>query len=286
MTFEAPPPQMKRADAERLFNAINNGTPKQAAAARSEVCLRVERLVWWVAYKYKDYGVPLEDLVQEGQLGVLTAIDKFEYKRGHMFSTYAVHWIRAKVQRAAERQGRIVPLPTAVTNHIRMVSKFQRAFEDEHRRMPTLDEIVEGTNLCKESVRFALKRKAYELSLDEPVYQGEDGERSSMVDNMRTADPFQVNEEQREADARAEAERVLDLLDDARERLIVEARNGIGVPDVQTLEELAKRLGISKERVRQIENVAMAKLIERGGQLPVRLQLNTPLTNEDVRAIL
>ena len=213
------------------------------------------RFVVSVAKQYQNQGLSLPDLINEGNLGLMKAAEKFDETRGFKFISYAVWWIRQAILQAIAEQSRIVRLPL---NQIGSVSKINRElnrFEQENERRPSPAEIAERTDLPQEKVDEALNSNTRHVSMDAPFA---DDEGSSLLDvlvndNSPMADRELVNDS-----LKAEINQTLKVLSD-RERQIVEAFFGINQPDM-TLEEIGSRFGLTRERVRQIKEKAIRKL--------------------------
>ena len=212
------------------------------------------RLVVSVAKRYRHTSLSLLDLVQEGNLGLLKAVDRFEYRRGFKFSTYATWWIRQGITRSIAQTGRTIRLPAHTIESINRVYAAQRALTRELERQPTLPELAARTGMSIKQVRHALHAETPIVSLDAPV--GESTPLGAIV-----AAPAVESPETRivDGDLHAALFRSLGVLPD-RQRFVIERRFGLGNARMHTLEELAGELGISRERVRQIEQQALVRL--------------------------
>jgi RNA polymerase primary sigma factor len=218
------------------------------------------RLVLLFARKYLGRGIPLLDLVQEGNLGLMRAADKFDHRRGFRFNTYAAWWIRQALQRAL--LDRTLRLPVHVADDRRRVGKVRAVFSAQNRREPTSEEIAQLTGLARERIDNILNLPAQPASLDAPI--GEDGD-ASLVDLVagKEAAPDEA------ASLRALGADLQDLLEGLtpREQQVLRMRFGMGKEREHTLEEVGKELSLTRERIRQIERAALAKLRARSDRL-------------------
>jgi RNA polymerase primary sigma factor len=215
------------------------------------------RLVVSVAKRYRHAELSFLDLVQEGNLGLIRAVDKFQYRRGFKFSTYAVWWIRQAISRAIVDTGRTIRLPAHMIDALKRVTVARRALETELGRDPTVTELAARTGIAADKVMLVLKSAPPVVSLDAPV--GEDIVFGEFVpdDGVLSPEAPILNE-----DVEARARLALRSLGD-RERQVLELRFGIGNSRPHTLKEVGDRLGVSRERVRQIEKIALARLRRR-----------------------
>jgi len=235
----------------RLERAIDRGK-----AAREHLIEANTRLVVSIAKKYMGRGVPFLDLIQEGNLGLMKAVEKFDYRRGYRFSTYATWWIRQTVTRAIADQGRTIRVPVHMSDRIRRLYKTARHLEQERGRKPTPEEIAEELKLEPRKVRWMLRVSWRPLSLERPVGEEEDNELGNFIEDDTTPTPTQSAYEHL---LKEKVEEVLTTLT-PREARILRLRFGLQDGRSYTLEEVGQKFGLTRERIRQIEGKALRRL--------------------------
>ena len=213
------------------------------------------RFVVSVAKQYQNQGLSLPDLINEGNIGLLKAAEKFDETRGFKFISYAVWWIRQSILQAIAEQGRVVRLPLNQVGSVNRINKVLSKFEQENERRPSVDEIADKTDLPHEKIEDVLKVNTRQVSVDAPMA---DGDGTSMIDFMQSDSDTSTDEELLKESLRAEIASALSVLND-RERNVIEAFYGINQPEC-TMEEIGKKYGLTRERVRQIREKAIRRL--------------------------
>ena len=213
------------------------------------------RFVVSVAKQYQNKGLSLPDLINEGNLGLIKAAEKFDETRGFKFISYAVWWIRQSILQAIAEQSRIVRLPLNQVGSVNKINKIANRFEQEHERRPSADEIGDFVDLPEEKIEDALKVNTRHVSMDAPFA---DGEENSLLDILPNNDSTDTDFELVMESLRNEINRALLTLNE-RERHIIEAFFGINQPEM-TLEEIGEKFGLTRERVRQIKEKAIRRL--------------------------
>lgn len=213
------------------------------------------RFVVSVAKQYQNQGLTLPDLINEGNVGLIKAAEKFDETRGFKFISYAVWWIRQSILQAIAEQSRIVRLPLNQVGSVNKINRVLSKFEQEHERRPSLEEISEKVDLPEEKIDDALKVNSRHVSVDAPFVEGED---NSLLDIMVNDDAPMADKSLVMESLRAEINTVLQCLNE-RERNVIEAFFGINQQEM-TLDEIGTKYGLTRERVRQIKEKAIRRL--------------------------
>ncbi|HEY0386874.1 MAG TPA: sigma-70 family RNA polymerase sigma factor [Gaiellales bacterium] len=244
-----------------LAKALEHGDER----ARQRLIESNLRLVVSVARRYSGRGLSFLDLIQEGNLGLMKAVERYDWRLGHRFSTYATWWIRQSVTRALADQGRTIRVPAQVVDTINRMARIERQLTQKLGRAPSTDELAEAMELKPEKVEHLRRVSQEPVSLAAPV--GEDfTELGELIEDERLMKP---------GDDMAEAQRdtrVAELVETLpyRERMILELRYGLGGGQQHTLEEVGRRFGVTRERVRQIETRTLRRLAAAGEHADLR----------------
>ena len=213
------------------------------------------RFVVSVAKQYQNQGLSLPDLINEGNLGLIKAAEKFDETRGFKFISYAVWWIRQSILQAIAEQSRIVRLPLNQVGSVNKINRILSKFEQENERRPSVDEISEQIDLPEDKVGEAMLANTRHVSVDAPCVDGED---NSLLDVLVNDDAPMADRQLVAESLRSEISNVLKTLNE-RERCVIRAFYGIGEPEM-TLEEIGNKYGLTRERVRQIKEKAIRRL--------------------------
>jgi len=254
--------------ARRELDRSNGSTPEDlrreleiaiedGVLAREHLIKANTRLVVSIAKRYMGRGVPFLDLIQEGNLGLMKAVEKYEYQRGFRFSTYATWWIRQTITRSIADQGRTIRVPVHMVDRIRQLYKTTHELEQKLGRAPTNDELAEVLAVPVDKVEWMLRVSWLPLSLESPINEDEeDSELGQFIEDQQTPTPIQS------AYAKLLREKIEEVLDSLppREARILRLRFGLENGHSYTLEEVGDKFGLTRERIRQIESKALRRL--------------------------
>ena len=249
-------PLVDKKEESDLAKDIHSADPARHEAARNTLIKANLRLVVKIAHDFKGLGLPLLDLISEGNIGLMRAVEKFDPAKGAKFSSYAAWWIKQSMRRALANQSRTIRIPVQSAGKINKIKTVRMRLAEELGREPSDAEIAEHLDFSERTVSGLRLADLRTISLHDPIQQGEEGEFQDIIPDRHAMTPDQII-----GDIES-VFRLMDLLDklDERERKILEMRFGLRGGKTLTLEEVSQQIGRTRERVRQIQNQALAKL--------------------------
>jgi RNA polymerase primary sigma factor len=229
---------------------------QQGKTAREHLGRANTRLVVSIAKRYMGQGLPFPDLIQEGNVGLMRAVDKYDYQRGNRFSTYATWWIRQAITRALAQKTRTIRIPLHLTERIRQMYRIAQNMEQENGRRPTAEEIADEMEIPVENVRNMMDASQHAIALERPVGEDGDTEFGDFLEDQDTPSPADS------ATHHILQETIEEVLSELspRQSHILRLRFGLGGGESHTLEEIAIKFGLSRERIRQLEKEALRRL--------------------------
>jgi RNA polymerase primary sigma factor len=236
----------------KLAAQIKRGNKK----AREKMIKANLRLVVKIAHDFSNYGLPLLDLVSEGNIGLMKAVERFDPKKGGKLSTYASWWIKQSIKRALANQSKTIRLPVHLVDKIGKIRRVAAQMTEELGREPSNEELAEELGLATAKVAHLKNVAVRPASLDAKINADDDTAFGDLVSDERAEDPFATL---RDKDLREEVGDLLDVLD-PRERKIISFRFGLGGGKERTLEEVGRKFGVTRERIRQLQNIALQKM--------------------------
>ncbi|HEY8901581.1 MAG TPA: RNA polymerase sigma factor RpoD/SigA [Chthoniobacterales bacterium] len=226
------------------------------AQARAHMVRANLRLVVKIARDYQGLGLPLLDLISEGNIGLMKAVERFDPKKGGKLSTYAAWWIKQSIKRALANQSKTIRLPVHLVDKISKIRRVAVQMSEELGREPTDDELAEEIGMLASKVSQLKTAAIRPASLDAPIGDDDSTEFGEIVGDEEAQDPFELL---RDKDLRDEVGDLLDVLDE-RERKIINSRFGLDGGKPKTLEEVGEKFGVTRERIRQLQNIALGKM--------------------------
>ncbi|MEN8694427.1 MAG: sigma-70 family RNA polymerase sigma factor [Akkermansiaceae bacterium] len=225
-------------------------------SAREHMIKANLRLVVKIARDYSNYGVPMADLISEGNIGLMKAVEKFDPEKGGKLSTYAAWWIKQSIKRALANQSKTIRLPVHLVDKLAKVRRITAMLTEELGREPSDDELVEELGIPRKKLALLKRASMRPTSLDAPMGDEDSSSYSDIIGDERAVDPFAALENKND---HGELEDLLTLLDE-RESEIIDSRFGLSGKKAMTLEEISRNFGVSRERIRQLQNIALGKM--------------------------
>lgn len=235
-----------------LADRIKQGDKK----ARSHMIRANLRLVVKIAQDYANYGLPLADLISEGNIGLMKAVERFDPSKGGKLSTYGSWWIKQSIKRALANQSKTIRLPIHMVDKIARMRRISSMLAEELGREPSQDELAEELGIPRRKLALLESASMRPSSLNAPIHEDESSEVSDIIGDEKAINPADALESK---NMHSEIDELLDLLDE-REHRIIDARFGLGGTTPMTLEEVGVEFGVTRERIRQVQNIALDKM--------------------------
>ena len=214
------------------------------------------RLVVKIAQDYLNYGLPLQDLISEGNIGLMKAVERFDPAKGGKLSTYGSWWIKQSIKRALANQSKTIRLPVHMVDKIAKLRRITRMLTEASGREPTDEELCEETGISRKKLTMLKRAAQRPTSLDAPVGDDESSSYSEIIGDERAVNPLDALSDK---NMHGELDDLLEVLDE-RESKIIDARFGLGGKTPMTLEEVGRQFGVTRERIRQLQNIALDKM--------------------------
>jgi len=224
--------------------------------ARSHMIRANLRLVVKIAQDYSGYGLPISDLISEGNIGLMKAVERFDPKKGGKLSTYAAWWIKQSIKRALANQSKTIRLPVHMVDKIAKMRRISTILAEALGREPTDEELAEEIGLPRRKLAMLKQASQRPTSLDAPINEGEATEYGEIIGDERAANPLEMLSDK---NLHGQLDGLLSVLDD-RERKIIDERFGLTGKKPMTLEEVGRQFGVTRERIRQLQNSALTKM--------------------------
>ncbi|MEN8694772.1 MAG: RNA polymerase sigma factor RpoD/SigA [Akkermansiaceae bacterium] len=240
------------AEEVKLAAKIKKGDKK----AREQMIKANLRLVVKIAQDYSKYGLPLQDLISEGNIGLMKAVERFDPKKGGKLSTYAAWWIKQGIKRALANQSKTIRLPVHMVDKISKLRRITDVLSEAYGREPTDEELCEETGIPMKKISLLKRAAMRPTSLDAPVGDDDRSNYAEIIGDEHAVDPFEALSEK---NMHRQLDDLMEVLDE-RESKIIDARYGISGKTPMTLEEVGREFGITRERIRQLQNIALDKM--------------------------
>ena len=243
---------LTREEEVELAGRIMRGDKK----AREHMVKANLRLVVKIAQAYSGYGLPLADLISEGNIGLMTAVDRFDPDKGAKFSTYGAWWIKQSIKRALANQSKTIRLPVHMVDKIAKMRRITMILTEVMGREPTDEELAEEIGIPRKKLALLKRASQRPTSLDAPVNEGETTDYSEIIGDDKAVNPLDALADK---NLHNQLDDLLDVLDE-REHRIIDARFGLNGKKPMTLEDVGREFGVTRERIRQLQNVALEKM--------------------------